>query len=78
MARKLSQLAHVISVFTSFIAAVYSRNKRIQNTDYSYSQTIYLMSGIFSRKIMANTALWWNSNLQFLAIISVVNIDHYR
>ena len=57
MARKLSQLAHFISVFKSFIAAVYSRNKRIQNTDYSYSHNIYLMRGIFSLK-MANVALW--------------------
>ena len=71
MARKLSQLAHFLSVFKSFIAAVYSRYKRIQNTDYSYSQNIYLMSGIFSLK-MANIALWWNSNLQFLTFISVI------
>ena len=71
MARKLSQLAHFISVFKSFIAAVYSRNKGIQNTDYSHSQNIYLMSGIFSLK-MANIALWWNSNLQFLTFISVI------
>ena len=56
-ARKLSQLAHVISVLIkSFIAAVYSRNKRIQNPVYFYSQTIFLMSGLFSLK-MANTAL---------------------
>ena len=71
MARKLSQLAHFISVFKSFIAAVYSRNKGIHNTDYSYTQNIYLMSGIFSLK-MANIALWWNANLQFLAFISVI------
>ena len=25
-------------MFTSFIAAVYSRNKRIQNTDYSFAK----------------------------------------
>ena len=56
MARKLSQLAHFISVFKYFIAAVYSRNKGIPNTDYCYGQNIYLMSGIFSLK-MANIAL---------------------
>ena len=84
MARKLSQLAHFISVFKSFIAAVYSRNKGIQNTDYSHSQNIYLMSGIFSLK-MANIAFMmkFESTISYIyishpGIVIVLNIDHYR
>ena len=84
MARKLTQLAHFISVFKSFIAAVYSRNKGIQNTDYSHSQNIYLMSGIFSLK-MENIAFMmkFESTICYIyishpGIVIVLNIDHYR
>ena len=84
MARKLWQLAHFISVFKYFIAAVYSRNKGIRNTDYCYGQNIYLMSGIFSLK-MANIAFMmkFESTISYIyishpGIVIVFNIDHYR
>ena len=81
MARKLSQLAHFISVFKYFIAAVYSRNKGIRNTDYCYGQNVYLMSGIFSLKY--SFMMKFESTISYIyishpGIVSVFNIDHYR
>ena len=84
MARKLSQLAHFISVFKYFIAAVYSSNKGIQNTDYCYGQNIYLMSGIFSLKMEKYSFMMkFESTISYIyishpSIVIVLNIDHYR